>query len=174
MKPAFHAEFDAFSNRVSWKSFYTHTHIHIYLYLYIYTYIYINIYMLMCIHLQSYTFMSVFCSNWTSCILWMFSHSNVDNIMQSSFNTSRTSKSTYPAIRRAHNQMNPLKAKVCLDDGVSNVRAAAVTTLANLVPHKGDEEVQGESRGDCTAGWLELTFSDFHTWYHMNLKLIWV
>lgn len=46
------------------------------------------------------------------------------------------------------------KAKICLDDGVSNVRAAAVTTLAELVPCKGDEDVVGPvvSRlGDCEA-----------------------
>lgn len=38
------------------------------------------------------------------------------------------------------------QAKVCLDDGVSNVRAAALTTLAELVPGKGDEEA--------SHGWL--------------------
>ena len=32
------------------------------------------------------------------------------------------------------------QAKGCLDDGVSNVRAAAVETLAKLTPSKGDVE----------------------------------
>lgn len=54
---------------------------------------------------------------------------------------------------------------------MSNVRAAAVATLAELVPHKGDEEVQSDFlKKDCTATFW--TFSDSHTWHHMHLKLV--